>query len=147
MSLKAWARSNAFALSPEAIGALGGRVFVAEDFLAPTIAGSELRLPEFLSPPLRSYILAWLTDPGKHGWRQHAGRSDPQLELLRSKAGSILLEKRMAARVVAAGGFLHPFGQSMSGAWRVVSERAFYFERRLSRWRRVAGLRDGRRLA
>jgi hypothetical protein len=145
--LNAWARSNAVSLSPEGIGAVGARVFAAEDFLAPTIADAELCLPGFLSPPLRAYLLTWLTDPGKHGWRQHAGRSDPQLELLRSKAGSILLEKRMAAQIVAAGGVLQPFGQSMSGAWDVVSERAFYLERKISRWRKVTGLRGGRRLA
>jgi hypothetical protein len=145
--LPAWARSNAFALSAPAIHALGGRVFIAEDFHAPFIDQSVLVLPEFLSPDLRAYIITWLVDLGKHGWRSHAGRLDPDLDLLRSKAGSIVLEKRMAALVLAAGGVLQPFGQSMSEAWRVVSDRVFYLERRISRWRKTAAVRGNGRLA
>ncbi len=135
LDLPAWVRSNAFTLSPAALQVLQQRLFSAEDFEAPLITAQGLELPQTLSPALRQYVRVWLMASGRHGWRQHAGRADPPLPLLRDKAGSILLEMRLAARVLAAGGQLHNSTPRAHPAWQFVCERAFYLRRRFGPWR------------
>jgi hypothetical protein len=131
-----WVRSNAFVLSPAALQALNGRLFDGEEFAAPRWAEGTLAWPAHLSTALHAHLDRWLMSPGKHGWRHHAGRPDAAPELLCGKAGSILLEKRMAALVLAAGGTLLPStGQGMLQRLR---ERAFFARRRLGRWRSEA---------
>lgn len=131
-----WVRSNAFVLTPGALQALNGRLFDADEFAAPRWREGTLQWPAHLSPALHDHLDCWLMSPGKQGWRHHAGRPDAAPELLRGKAGSILLEKRMAALVLAAGGTFVPTGRQ--GLWQRVQERAFFARRRLGRWRSEA---------
>lgn len=133
LPLPGWVRSNAFVLNAAGLRALGERVFDADEFAAPRWQGASLRWPDHLAPALREHLDRWLMAPGKQGWRHHAGRPDPAPALLQGKAGSILLEKRMAALVLAAGGTLQPSG---SPGWLgQVRERAFFARRQLGRWR------------
>ena len=132
-ALSGWVRSNAFGLSPAALAALQHTLFSAPDFAVPSIGAQGLVLPDFLSPALRSHIQGWLMTLGRHGWRHHTGRAEVAPEVLRDKAGAIVLEMRMAATVLAAGGTLRGYGDGIHGAWRYLTERAFYLTRRLER--------------
>ena len=139
-AVPAWVRSNLFALSPAGLQALGHRLFVAEEFHAPRLTPQGLDLPEFLSPALRTHVQAWLMSAGPDGWRHHAGWAQPPLRVLRNKAGSILLEKRLAAQVLAAGGVLVPCNAAEPSLWQQWADRLFYAARHLGRSpRRAAG--------
>lgn len=138
--LPSWVRSNLFALSPAGLKALGHRLFVAEEFQAPLLTPQGLELPDSLSPDLRAHVMAWLMSGGRESWRHHAGWTQPPLRVLRNKAGSILLEKRMAAAVLAAGGVLVPCSGPAPSRWQQLTDRAFYAARQLGRApRREAG--------
>ena len=71
------------------------------------------------------------TRPGKDGWRHHSGRAGVADMLLRDKAGAILLEKRLAAGVLAAGGALQDCSPAQAGALQRLARRLFYWQRRL----------------
>lgn len=135
LAVPAWVRSNAFVLSAAARVALQDRVFVAEDFGAPRVDAQGLWLPDWVSPALQRYLQDWLMSRGPQGWRAHAGWAEPPAEVLRGKAGSILLEKRLAATVLAAGGSLVSSGRPGDSLMQQVSRRAFYLSRRLAHWR------------
>jgi hypothetical protein len=131
-ALHGFVQSQAFVLSASALGALSGRVFDAPLFRAPTVVCGTLRLPDALSPVLAAHVEDWLTGAGKHGWRHHSGRPVVPDALLRDKAGSILLEKRLTATVLAAGGDVLDCRDDVSGPWRQLARRAFYWRRRLA---------------
>jgi hypothetical protein len=139
--LPAWVQSQAFALSAAALGALDGRVFDAELFAAPQVSQGRLTWPPAVSTALAAHIGGWLTRPGKDGWRHHSGRAEVADALLRDKAGAILLEKRLAATVLAAGGTLQDCSPPAPGALQQLARRLFYWQRRLGQslpHRRVA---------
>jgi hypothetical protein len=127
----AWVQSHAFALSAAALEALQGRVFDESVFLAPQVRDSLLAWPPGVSQPLGDHIAGWLTRPGKDGWRHHSGRTNVPDALLRDKAGAILLEKRLAAVVLAAGGRLQDCSRPLAEPWQGLSRRLFYWHRRL----------------
>jgi hypothetical protein len=94
-----------------------------------------------VSTALAAHIGGWLTRPGKDGWRHHSGRASVADALLRDKAGAILLEKRLAAAVLAAGGALQDCSPPQGGALQLLARRLFYWQRRLGQalpHRRVA---------
>jgi hypothetical protein len=95
-------------------------------------ADGTLQWPASVSPALAAHLDRWLLSRGKHGWRHHAGRSEVPPQQLRDKAGAILLEKRMSAGVVAAGGRLVHCGPATRGPWQRLKLRAFYWRRRLA---------------
>ncbi len=144
LPVPAWVRSNAFVLSAAARMALQDRIYVDGEFHAPQVGAQGLQLPPHLSPALRDYIHGWLMSPGREGWRWHAGWAEPPAVVLRGKAGSILLEKWLAARVLAAGGRLLPSQPARPGPLQQLAERAFYWGRRVARWRAAPRLADGR---
>lgn len=136
----AWVRSNLFALSPAGLKALQHRLFVAEEFNAPQLTAQGLELPDSLSPALRAHLQGWLMSAGREGWRHHAGWEQPPLRVLRHKAGSILLEKRMAALVLDAGGVLVSCSRPGPSPWQRLADRLFHATRHLARLpRRPAG--------
>jgi hypothetical protein len=131
--IRHWVRSNAFVLSPGALDALEGRLFSARDFEAPAVRpDGTLQWPASVSPALAAYLDRWLLADGKHGWRHHARRNEVPPQLLRDKAGAILLEKRLSAQVVASGGQLLHCGPESQGPWRRLKLRAFFWRRRLA---------------
>ncbi|MFM7506555.1 MAG: hypothetical protein ACKO3M_08345 [Rubrivivax sp.] len=130
--LDGFVQSQAFVLSAAALRVLGGSLFDAARFEAPRVWAGELQLPSQLSPTLAAHIIDWLTRPGKHGWRHHSGRAELPDELLRSKAGSILLEKRLMAGVLAAGGVVVDCRSRTTHPLRLLARRAFYWRRRLA---------------
>jgi hypothetical protein len=131
-ALPAWVQTQAFVLSAAALRALGGRVFDARLFAAPAVDAGRVRFPAEVSPALAAHIDGWLTRPGKDGWRHHSGRPAPPDALLRDKAGAILLEKRLAAAVLAAGGTLLDCSPPPR-PWQPLARRLFYWQRRLGR--------------
>lgn len=130
-ALPAWVQTQAFVISAAALQALDGRLFDRALFEAPQVAGGRIRWPDGVSPALAAHIGGWLTRPGKDGWRHHSGRAAVPDALLRDKAGAILLEKRLAARVLAAGGQLVDCSRAPSGPWQRLQRRVFYWQRRL----------------
>jgi hypothetical protein len=139
--LPAWVQSQAYALSAAALRALDGRVFDADLFAAPQVLQGQLTWPPSVSTALAAHIGGWLTRPGKDGWRHHSGRAEVADTLLRDKAGAILLEKRLAAVVLAAGGVLQDCSPPSGGALQLLARRLFYWQRRLGQalpHRRVA---------
>jgi hypothetical protein len=141
LPLPAWVQSQAFALSAGAWRALDGRVFDTTLFGAPAVSQGRFRWPEAVSPALVAHIDGWLTRPGKDGWRHHSGRDTVPDALLRDKAGAILLEKRLAAAVLAAGGRLQDCSAAAEGPVQQLARRFFYWQRRLGQvlpHRRVA---------
>lgn len=129
--LPGWVQTHAFALSAAALRALGGTVFDAALFAAPRVREGRIELPASLSPTLAAHISGWLTRPGADGWRAHSGRREVPDAVLRDKAGAILLEKRLAAGVLAAGGTLRDCGHAAPGGIDALSRRLFYWQRRL----------------
>ncbi len=127
----AWVQSQAFVISASALRALGGRLFDRPLFETPQAGHGRLQFPAAVSPALAAHIGGWLTRPGKDGWRHHSGRSVVPDTLLRDKAGAILLEKRLAARVLAAGGQLVDCSAAPAGPWQRLHRRLFYWHRRL----------------
>jgi hypothetical protein len=139
--LPAWVQSHAFGLSAAGLAALGGRLFDEAVFASVQVVQGQLQWPATVSPALAGHVSRWLTDPGQHGWRRHSGRSEVPDALLRDKAGAILLEKRLAALVLAAGGTLHDCSPPSSGPWQQLARRFFYWQRRVGQalpHRRVA---------
>ena len=130
--LPGWVQTHAFALSAAGLRALGGTVFDAGLFAAPRVREGRIELPASLSPTLAAHISGWLMRPGTDGWRTHSGRREVPDALLRDKAGAILLEKRLAAAVLAAGGTLHDCGHTAPGVLGALSRRAFYWQRRVA---------------
>jgi hypothetical protein len=130
-ALPAWVQTQAFVLSADALRALDGRLFDRALFEAPQVEGGRIRWPDTVSPALAAHIGGWLTRPGKDGWRHHSGRAEVPEVLLRDKAGAILLEKRLAARVLAAGGQLVDCSRAPTGPWQRLQRRVFYWQRRL----------------
>lgn len=130
-ALPAWVQTQAFVLSAAALQALQGRLFDRTLFEAPQVEQGLIRWPDSVSPALAAHIGGWLTRPGKDGWRHHAGRAEVPDALLRDKAGAILLEKRLAARVLAAGGQLVDCSRAPTGPWQRLQRRLFYWQRRL----------------
>jgi hypothetical protein len=130
--LPAWVQSQAFVVSAAALRALDGRLFDEALFAAPAVAGGRLAWPAAVSPALAAHIEGWLTRPGKDGWRHHSGRAHVPDALLRDKAGAVLLEKRLAAAVLAAGGTLQDCSEAARGPWQRLSRRLFYWQRRLA---------------
>ncbi|MCY7315903.1 MAG: hypothetical protein LH480_09850 [Rubrivivax sp.] len=135
LPVASWVRSNAFVMTAAARAALHNRIYFADEFNAPKVTAQGLQLPSHLSPALGRYIQQWLTSAGPEGWRWHAGWAEPPAEVLRGKAGSILLEKLLAARVLAAGGTLLPSQAPQPGRLQQLADRAFYWSRRVARWR------------
>lgn len=129
--LAAWVQSHAFVLSKEALRALDGGLFDRTLFDGPAVAQGSISLPAVVSPALAEHVGGWLTRRGKDGWRHHSGRTDVPDSLLRDKAGAILLEKRMAAVVLAAGGSLLDCSHAPAGPWQRLQRRLFYWRRRL----------------
>jgi hypothetical protein len=129
--LPAWVQSQAFSLSAAALRALEGSVFDPNVFAAPQVTQGQFTFPETVSLALAAHIGGWLTRPGKDGWRHHSGRAAVADGLLRDKAGAILLEKRLAATVLAAGGTLQDCSPPSAGALQQLSRRLFYWQRRL----------------
>jgi hypothetical protein len=130
--LGGFVQSQAFVLSAAAMPVLGESLFDSACFEAPRVRAGRLQLPSHLSPALAAYIVDWLTRPGKHGWRHHSGRGELPDELLRCKAGSILLEKRLTAAVLAAGGAVVDCRSRTTHPLRRLARRAFYWRRRLA---------------
>lgn len=141
LPLPAWVQSQAFALSAAAARALDGQLFDATLFGAPQVVHGRFNWPDAVSPALAAHIDGWLTRPGKDGWRHHSGRDAVPDALLRDKAGAILLEKRLAAVVLAAGGSLQDCSAAAEGPAQQLARRFFYWQRRLGQvlpHRRVA---------
>lgn len=130
--LDGFVQSQAFALSAAALRVLGGSLFDAACFEAPRVQAGRLQLPGELSPALANHLVDWLTRQDKHGWRHHRGRGELPDEALRDKAGSILLEKRLTARVLAAGGAVVDCRSRSTHPLRRLARRAFYWRRRLA---------------
>ena len=130
--LGGFVQSQAFVLSAAAMPVLGESLFDSACFEAPRVRAGRLQLPSHLSPALAAYIVDWLTRSGKHGWRHHSGRGELPDELLRCKAGSILLEKRLTAAVLAAGGAVVDCRSRTTHPLRRLARRAFYWRRRLA---------------
>ena len=130
-SLPGWVQTHAFSLSAAALRALGGTVFDASVFASPLVRAGQIELPTSLSPALATHISGWLTRPGADGWRTHSGRREVSDALLRDKAGAILLEKRLAAGVLAAGGALCDCSPAAPGMMAGLSRRLFYWRRRM----------------
>lgn len=131
LPIRSWVFSNAFVLTPAACAALDQRLYSADEFEGPQVRDNgTLQWPAAVSPALAAHLDAWLLSPGKHGWRRHAGRREVPAEQLRNKAGAILLEKRMSARVLAAGGTLQHWAPTGQGPWQRLKLRAFYWRRR-----------------
>jgi hypothetical protein len=131
LPLPAWVQSQAFVLSAAALRALDGRVFDAEWFGAPAVSQGRFTWPDAVSPVLAAHIGGWLTRTGKDGWRHHSGRDAVPDALLRDKAGAVLLEKRLAAAVLAAGGQLQDCQALAEGPIQHLARRLFYWQRRL----------------
>jgi hypothetical protein len=129
-ALQGWIQTHAFVLSAPALRALGGRLFDAELFAAPRVSGGQIALPPSVSPALAGHITTWLTRSDRHGWRYHSGRASVSDTLLRDKAGSVLLEKHLAAEVLAAGGSLHDCRLPALGPLEQLGRRFFYLQRR-----------------
>ncbi|HEY1089772.1 MAG TPA: hypothetical protein VGE47_01640 [Burkholderiaceae bacterium] len=131
IGFRAWVRSNLFYLNGPAIQALDGRVFEPEIFQAPTASQGRLRINLPASPGFADYITAWMAPtPSKHNWLGHTGRSEAPDQVLRDKTGSILLEKRMSSRLLAAGGALLRCNLPES-AWHRLRLRVYLRLRRL----------------
>jgi hypothetical protein len=135
LAFDSWIRSNIFFLNRAGLEALSWRLFDAAVFTAPVCAEGVVATGGVTSAMLESHIANWLgAGAGKQGWRAHAGRAAVQDSLLARKAGSILLEKYLSARVAASGGRLLGYdGPQESGLDRL-RVRAFYLKRRLRRW-------------
>lgn len=130
-ALAGWVQTHAFVLSSRALEALGWRVFDADLFDAPLVHDGRLELPPSVSPELAAHVAGWLTRPGRTGWLHHSGRRHVSDELLRNKAGSVLLEKRLSALVMAARGTLYDCRQIPAGPLAPLARRMFYWQRRL----------------
>ncbi len=100
-----WIRSNIFFINRASIMALNGKLFDDELFNLPVSSNGRLTFGCALSQPLESYLLNWLYPESlTKGWRGHVGKIDVPQEVLRGKAGSILLEKRISALILNKGG-------------------------------------------
>lgn len=100
-----WIRSNIFFLNCASLCALDGKLFDEDLFNLPIISNGKMAFGSALSQPLESYLLNWLYPENlSKGWRGHVGKAVVPQKILRSKAGSILLEKRISALILNKGG-------------------------------------------
>lgn len=142
LSFDRWVRSNLFYLNPAALLALRHTVYEPEVFAAPRYAAGRLQLGLDASAALQQHLARWMsTDPADDGWLVHSGRAGMDTEVLRGKTGSILLEKRLSARVLAASGALRSYEPATPSWWHRVRVKAFFAWRsRRRRWLgRLAG--------
>lgn len=134
LTFTSWIRSNIFFVNRAGLDALSWRFFDAAVFAAPNCSEGVVTTGGFTSTALESYIANWLhAGSGKQGWLEHAGKAAARDSLLAHKAGSILLEKFLSARITAAGGRLLSYdapGESWLARLRI---KSFYIMRRISR--------------
>lgn len=134
LTFTSWIRSNIFFVNRAGLDALSWRFFDAAVFAAPNCSEGLVTTGGFTSTALESYIANWLrAGSGKQGWLEHAGKAAARDSLLAHKAGSILLEKFLSARITAAGGRLLSYdapGESWLERLRI---KSFYVMRRISR--------------
>jgi hypothetical protein len=128
--LEAWIRSNIFVLTAAALKDLNWKLYEEQDFRASKIIHENLILPEFISEALSNHIYEWLTAQGKGGWKHHVKREEIPADILAGKAGSILLEKRLSALVVASGGSLRHCALSSSALLGAAILKFFFWRRR-----------------
>lgn len=125
-----WIRSNIFFLNSASICALNGKLFDDELFNLPIISNGKLMFGSSLSQPLESYLLNWLYPESlAKGWRGHVGKIDVPQEVLRGKAGSILLEKRISALILNKGGAAVTYEPKDSG-WLYKCRIRMFFKAR-----------------
>lgn len=99
-----WVRSNLFYLNAAALEALGGTLFDSAIFHAPRWHGECLDVGVPMSKELEDYLRCWLSpEAGGAGWLAHTQQTGIDAGILRGKLGSILLEKHLAARLLASG--------------------------------------------
>ena len=137
-----WVRSNLFYLNQAALQALRHTVYEPEVFAAPRYEHGRLLLGMAASSALEQHLARWMsTDPADDGWLVHSGRPGIGTEVLRGKTGSILLEKRLSSRVLAAGGALRSYEPATPSWWHRLRVKAFFaYRSRRRRWLgRLAG--------
>ncbi len=134
-----WVRSNIFYANEAALDAVSWEFFDPDLFLAPCCFGGDVFVGDSASNELQTYIHDWLGPAaGRAGWLEHAGRHSVPDAVLARKAGSILLEKFLSARIVNSGGRLVDYCDQNELPWVThLKSKAFYLTRRL---RRLSGL-------
>jgi hypothetical protein len=127
-----WIRSNLFYINRAALDSLNGSVFERHVFDAPSCRDGQLAVGVPMSNELERYLLRWM-DPssGKNGWLAHARRPQVDNVVRRGKLGSILLEKHLSARLIAAQAEVISYEPEGNPLWHALAVRLFFKRRRL----------------
>jgi hypothetical protein len=134
LSFTSWIRSNIFYINRAGLEALSWRLFDPEVFAAPTCHDGVVSTGGITSANLESHIATWLgAGAHKQGWVAHADKAAVSDSLLSRKAGSILLEKYLSARIVAAKGRVLDYDESRGYRLAWVKLKVFYLKRRIDR--------------
>ena len=128
-----WIRSNIFFINRASIMVLNGKLFDNELFNLPVSSNGRLTFGCAVSQTLESYLLNWLYPESlSKGWRGHVGKTVVSQEVLRSKAGSILLEKRISALILNKGGAMVTY-EPRVGRWLYRFRIRMFFKARRCR--------------
>ncbi len=131
MKFSQWIRSNIFFINRASILVLNGKLFDNELFNLPVSSNERLTFGCALSETLESYLLNWLYPENlSQGWRGHVGKAVVPQKVLRSKAGSILLEKRISALILNKGGVAVSYEPKDSGWFYKLRIRIFFKARK-----------------
>ncbi len=134
LAFDSWIRSNLFFVNRAGLETLAWRLFDPAVFTAPACRDGIVATSGIASAALQTYIANWLgVGAGPQGWRAHTDRTAVSDSLLARKAGSILLEKYLSAKVIAAGGQLVDYDETKSSMLWELKQRSFYLRRRFSR--------------
>ena len=134
LPFNSWIRSNIFFVNRAGLEALSWRLFDSAMFDASTCIEGVVSTGGVTSANLETHIANWLgAGTYKNGWIEHAGKAAVSNSLLARKAGSILLEKYLSARIIAASGRMLDYDKPEGARLAWLKLKGFYIMRRINR--------------